>query len=553
MAQRILDTGNPILMDRPINNVNRNTFSLSHNVKTSCEIGQLVPICTLEVMPGDTFHITTEALIRYQALISPVMHAQNARTEWFFVPYRLLWQNWENFISPPTGQVVPPAMPFFPTGSLGLPEGGPGTPNIIQVGSLDDYLGCVPGLQNPQICAFFHAAYQKIFTDWYMDEDLGDAAPVGQNTAPYLSDGENFSGPDFPYNWSVLQLRNYDRDYFTSAKPWTQKGPAVVIPITSSISAAPVDFDGNIQKGILTSGDPLLSTGANVRLNPDSSGASHGQVEFSNSSGTLEPGSFEIPAAQISADNFQQMMGTIEQLRQCEALQKFLEADSRGGTRYAEVLKQHFGVYSSDARLQRPEYLGGTNQPIVISEVLNTTGTDTAPQGQMAGHGISAAAHNQGIHYYAEEHGVIMGLMSVLPKTGYYQGYEKRFFRQSRLDFPWPEFAELGEQPILNQELFYTFSPTDSETFGYVPMYAEWRTKLNQVSGTFRTSLDFWHMDRKFTSLPSLSSDFIACSYPFNNLNRIFATLDETGHILAHWFHKISVERKLPRYVRPSI
>ncbi|AKI26898.1 major capsid protein VP1 [Microviridae Fen2266_11] len=552
-AQRILDTGNKIAIERPISHVEANAFDLSHDVKLSTDLGYLTPACVMEVLPGDQFHITTECLTRLQALISPVMHRMNQRSEWFFVPTRLLWANWEDFISPQVEGSTPPAMPYFAN-----------VPNYI--GNLGDYLGLPayantdPDFQNlTKVCALPHYAVSKIISDWYTDEDLVSEGP------PFFQaeDGDNSD------HWGVLNavsVRNKDRDYFTSAKPWAQKGPAVTIPVGSAGTFPNVGINGpsspinTVLKATDNNGFAVFPA---EQVFVAATVQDHNYASLGLTSDDVDANAMIDPAASgwtadTSALDLSGLGGTIEELRTAEALQKFLEADSRGGTRYIESMEQHWGVYSSDARLQRAEYIGSTFQPIVISEVLNTTGTSTAPQGAMAGHGIAVTHVNEPMHYRAEEHGYLICIASVIPVSGYYQGQPKMFNRFDRLDFPWPEFANLGEQPILNKEIYFQgdgVGPSgaqDDDTFGYLPRYTEMRMQGNRVAGDFRTTLDYWHLAYKFSELPALTQDFILSNYE-DNLERIFATLDTTDHILMHWFHKIKCWRKLPRLVRPSI
>lgn len=552
-SQRIIETGNPILLPHYTPSIQRSFFNLNHDVKLSGEMGYLMPGCVMEAMPGDTFHIQSEALIRCQALISPVMGRLNYRIEWFFVPYRLLWQNWENFISPINEATPAPVCPNIPSNAV--------TPALMDI---NDYLGMPVGQgAMPQFNPFFHAAYAKLVSDWYADLDLSSGSPTSPNVpggwwTPQgfpLVDGNNIAnvtglcGAQPGSTGGGVALRNFDRDYFTSCKPWTQKGPVVTLPLATgnaTVTATPIASQSGAwyQTGTTTNaiaGTPTIAGSLGIATLTDSSG----NHLYYDPKGTL----------QVSAANLNAVAGTIAQLRQAEALQKFLEADSRGGTRYIEFLRNHFGVTNGDQRLWRAEYLGSSKQPIVISEVLNTTGTTTAPQGALAGHGIAVNPPDAPVHYTCGDYGVVMGICSIIPQSGYFQGLHRAFNRgTSRFDWPFPEFAHLGEQAILNQELYYTYgAAANTQTFGYLPQYAEWRMQYNRSCGTFRSSLNYWGIDRDFNSLPTLTNNFITVDTVANNLNRIFATLDQTGHWLIHCFHKISVERALPKYVDPNI
>lgn len=531
MAQRILETGSPILNERPSVNVPSNTFNLSHDVKLSHNIGTLVPGCVLECLPGDSFTIDTECLLRMQPMIAPVMHRMNVRSEWFYVPYRLLWDNWENFISPPHPNSVTPAVPTFQ-----VPD--------VKSGDLANYLGLPIGSSPLLVSALPFAAYQRICFDWYMDEDIS-VYKGGVDKFRKLGDGDN---TNLTPECSLLRNRNWDRDYFTSAKPWAQKGNSVVIPFHGPVPVTPV-----AGSSIQFSSDTVSNIPASTGIVTVNSITGVGQTTPIKA-GATGSGHFTNPAYEITNSNLVASAGTIQELRNAEALQKFLEADARGGTQYIESLKQHWDVVSPDSRLQRCEYIGSTKQPISVSEVLNTTGTADAPQGSMAGHGVSVTRNDGKMHCYCHDHGILMCITSVLPVTGYYQGISKMWTRTSRFDYPWPEFAHMGEQPIKNIELFWSNnSATDNATFGYVPRYSEYRLQGNRVAGDFATMLDFWHLARKFTSTPALNEAFLNC-IPDAAMDRIFAVTDPTvHHLLAHWFHKITVHRKLPRLVTPSI
>jgi hypothetical protein len=520
--QRIMSTGQKQLAERPVLGVPSNTFDLSHSSKLSINFGTLYPATILEVLPGDSFHITPEYMARFQALISPAFHKFTLRSETFFVPNRILWPNWEKFISPEVKGTIPPACPVIDL--YGVP---------IPANSLPNYLGLpVCPVPPTDASALPFAAYQKVCNDWYRDEDL-----TPEYFTP-LIDGVQVGAPNG--DLQILRNRNWDLDYFTTAKPWPQKGDDVIIPISNG-NGLPISVVNNANAQIFRdTGTGAISGGAAVSTQAGTGFLSDGaHLNYIDPNGTLG----------ISQSDILANAGTIEELRRAVAIQKFLEADARGGTRYVETLKQHFGVYSSDQRMQRPEYIGSTSQPISISEVVQTSETASTPQGTMAGHGVSMGRHDS-FHYTAEEHGFLITMVSVLPATGYYQGVPKMFVRPTRLDYAWPEYAELGEQAILNEEVF--FDPaTAKQPFGYVPRYNEYRTQINRVSGTFATSLDFWHDDRKFSSTPALNSSFIQCVAD-PSVQRIFAT--STGQqILIYGAFTIHVNRKLPRVVLPSI
>jgi hypothetical protein len=323
----------------------------------------------------------------------------------------------------------------------------------------------------------------------------------------------------------VIRNRAWEHDYFTSALPFAQKGAAVDIPL------------GVIDQNVLVKSNSaanqvLTSTPTNQNIQSET--------------GVFTPFPNTLFAA---TEGIELEPTTINDLRRAFKLQEWLEKNARGGTRYVESILAHFGVRSSDARLQRPEYITGSKSPIVISEVLNTTGIDgELPQGNMAGHGISVAGGNDGT-YYCEEHGYIIGIMSILPKPSYSQGIPKHFLKAHPLDYYWPSFANIGEQPIENQEL-YAYTANAQDTFGYTPRYAEYKYLQNRIAGDFRTTLNYWTLSREFATQPALNQQFIECNP--EDTDRIFAVQDGTDPIYVQVVNKIYARRKMPVYGTPT-
>jgi len=501
--------------------VGSNVFDLSHDVKMSFKMGGLYPTCVMECVPGDKVKIGTETMLRFAPLIAPVMHKVNVTTHYFFVPNRILWPNWEQWI---TGnlEVQAPFM-YYIAGTTGIP-----------VKSLGDYLGLptqmvdnnarVPN-PNAQVCSPFPiAAYNKIYNEYYRDQNLQTELP------DTLIDGRN-EGYEV-ISRSNVQTRAWQHDYFTSCLPWAQKGDAVTIPI----GEVDISFRNDV------GGTVFRQLNGTAFTNQDSLGHSDagGQPRQGSTTGT-----------RYNIDNSSQLVGTAEaadinSLRRAFRLQEWLERNARGGTRYIESILAHFGVKSSDARLQRPEYLGGSKGKMVISEVLSTAET-TLPVGNMAGHGISVSGGNE-FRYNVEEHGWIIGLISVTPETAYQQGIHRSLIKLNRLDYFWPTFANIGEQEVKNSEL-YAQGSTTGETFGYVPRYAEYKFLNSRVAGEMRTSLDYWHLGRKFTSKPNLNGAFVSC----DPSTRIFAVEDPTvDNIYGHIFNNIKAIRKMPKYGTPN-
>ena len=499
----------------------KNVFDLTHDVKLSCDMGNLVPIMTLEAVPGDKFNLSAEALVRFAPMTAPVMHRMDVSMHYFFVPNRILWPNWEKFITDANSGIVAP----YIQSEVFQPQFQSNAPTASKFA---DYLGVPPpsnGSTNTNFSALPFAAYQAIYNEYYRDQNL--VAPVDYK----LNDGDNGTSWPRVNELATLRKRAWEHDYFTASLPFAQKGSAVDIPL-GSITLPPTRIEG-------VGGADVVSVTGTYPVDPAPS--------------VLQPGLY---TDQQSADV---EPTTINDLRRAFRLQEWLEKNARGGTRYVESILTHFGVKSSDARLQRPEYITGTKTPVVISEVLNTTGSFEAgdpasptsnPQGTMAGHGISVAS-GKGGSYYCEEHGYIIGIMSVMPKTAYQQGIPRTFLKLDTLDYFWPTFANIGEQEVQNQEL-YAYTGTGAQTFGYVPRYSEYKYMPSRVAGEFRTSLDYWHLGRIFNTQPALNQTFVECAPA--NTKRIFAVTDEnTDSLYCHVLNKVKAIRPMPKYGTPMI
>ena len=503
-------------------------FDLSHDVKMSFRMGQLIPSCILEVVPGDKFNISVQNLLRFAPLVSPVMHRIHVTTHYFFVPNRIIWPEWEDFMS---GEDV--EAPYVDYNNLD-------NPNTVGI-----YLG-LPLVSPPntvKISALPIAAYNKIFNEYYRDQNLvdeiDDSLVAGDNTAPFI-------------NWlnSSPPLRAWRHDYFTSALPFAQKGDAALLPL-GTFSNVTVELQDNLAP--LTG--PVwrqtnLDPGPNTAIR-SAGGPNQGQSQF-QTDGSI---AYYDPQSSLvaSTSDLEAEAADINTVRRAFRLQEFLEAEARGGTRYTEQILSHFGVRSSDSRLQRPEYIGGAKQNMVISEVLSTAETDnqgqSTPVGNMAGHGISVGG-SSGFNYRTEEHGYIVGIINVQPVTAYQQGVHRTWTRFSRLDYYWPEFANIGEQEIKVKELYAdTTAAEQEEIFGYIPRYSEYKYMDSRVAGEMQTSLSFWHLGRIFANKPTLSSDFINC----DPSTRIFAVEAAEDHIYAHVYNSISAIRPMPKYGIPTI
>jgi hypothetical protein len=502
------------------------TFDLSHQKKLSAKMGELVPIFVSETVPGDEFKINTAQLLRMAPMLAPIFHQITVYQHFFFVPNRLLWDNWEKFI---TG------------GENGLNNSV--WPNLncsgAIVGRLADYMGIPENINGTlNISALPFAAYGTIYNEYYRDENLITAKDYkcvdGTQPGPsHLS--QLLVGPCLKRAWQ--------HDYFTSALPWTQKGPEATIPLGSS---APINFVPSSSADYIQAVGGTWTVGNDYDLEVNSTSVDEGRLRADIGGGNRVYAQLDN-SRNLETDLSAATAATINDLRSAFRLQEWLEKNARGGSRYIESILSHFGVRSSDARLQRPEFLGGGSVPIQVSEVLQTAPASggSTPLAEMAGHGI-AVGSNSNIEYRCEEHGFIIGIMSVMPKTAYQDGIPKMFSREDRFDYFWPEFAHLGEQEVLQKEI-YADTATPDATFGYVPRYAEYKYMNDTVHGELRTTLDFWHLGRQFSSDPSLNQSFIEC----NPSDRIFAVTGQE-QLYAIINHKVMARRPMPYFGTPT-
>lgn len=505
----------------PSAEIQRSRFDRSHGLKTTFDAGQLIPVFVDEVLPGDTFTLDTTAFARLATPLKPIMDNLYLDLHFFFVPYRLVWDNWQKFMGERPDPDFDPNTLSMPVRNLNRSATQPSQFDISHYFGLP-YVAA--GATTLQVNALPFRAYNLIWNEWYRDQNLQDRRG--------FSSGD---GPDTNIGELEIAHRGKRHDYFTSCLPWPQKGDPVVVPLGDE---ALIRFSGTTGQdiGVYDESDVLGS----VRI----TGGTPANAEFNTANPPVE-------SQYLYADLETATSVSINDLRSAFQIQRLLERDARGGTRYIELILSHFGVRSDDARLQRPEYLGGGTTRININPIASTVAQETVPQANLAA--IGTAIGKAGFNKSFTEHGVIIGLASARADLTYQRGIERMWTRSTRYDFYWPALAHLGEQAVLNKEIHYQGTTDDDEVFGYQERFAEYRYKPSRITGLFNSdaddSLDVWHLAQDFETLPALNSAFIQESPP---IDRVIAVPAEPHFLCDVWFD-LKTDRPMPVYSVPGL
>lgn len=506
----------------------RSSFNRNHGIKTTFNAGWLVPIYVDEALPGDTFNCSLSMFGRLATPLHPFMDNMFVDTFFFAVPYRLVWANWERFNG---AQDNPGDSTSYLVPTQTSPVGG------YTEQSLSDYLGIPTKVAGLVHSCLWHRAYALIWNEWFRDQNLQNSIPFAKN-----------DGPDNPATISLLN-RGKRHDYFTSSLPFPQKGPAVQLPLGTRAPVIGIGSEDRIPSNVTSIGVYETGMGATFTTYPlsktiDPSVANRRlSVKMSGNPGNPE----------IYADLSSATAATINQLRQAFQIQRIYERDARGGTRYTEIIKAHFGVTSPDARLQRSEYLGGGSTPLNVNPIAQTSSTATqpSPQGNLAAMGTFSKNH-VGFTQSFTEHCLVLGLVSVRADLNYQQGLNRMFSRSTRFDFYLPALAQIGEQTVLNKEIYAKADANDNLAFGYQERYGEYRYKPSLITGQMRsnatTPLDTWHLAQNFSALPALNNTFIQENPP---VARVIAVPSEP-HILFDGHFTLKCARPMPVYGVPG-
>ena len=546
---------NPTRLD-----LNRSRFDRSSSVKLSFNVGDVIPFYVDEVLPGDSFQIRTSKVVRMQTLLTPLMDNIYLDTYFFFVPNRLTWEHWKQFNGENTESAWIPQTEYQ-VPQLTAPAAG------WSVGTIADYMGIPTGVKNLSVNALPFRAYALIMNEWFRDQNLtdplnipvDDATVQGVNTGTYVSD---VAKGGLPFKASKYH------DYFTSCLPAPQKGPDVTINTAQLGNAPVVPMDKPVPKDLLNypynvyipRGNSDFEAGYHAgSVHRNAFGGAYWLADTGNSDldSTIDNGVAGYPANLWAKFDNTVSVATINELRTAFQIQKLYERDARGGTRYIEILKSHFGVTSPDARLQRPEYLGGNRVPININQVIqqSSTAEGTTPLGDTAAYSLTTDVHGDFMKSFVE-HGFVIGVMVARYDHTYQQGIERFWSRKSRFDYYWPVLANIGEQAVLNKEIYAQGTAQDNEVFGYQEAWADYRYKPNRVAGEMRSayaqSLDVWHLGDDYSQLPKLSDSWIREDKA--NVNRVIAVSDQNANqLFADIYIQNRTTRPMPLYSIPGL
>lgn len=516
----------------PTAQIPRSKFNRSHGLKTTFDSGYLVPIFVDEVLPGDTFSMDCTLFARVATLISPIMDNMYMDTFWFFVPERLLFEHFQAMCGEQDNPTDSTDY-LFPT--IKSPTG-----TGFEVGSIADYFGLPTGIPNLEVRAEPFRAYNLIYNEWFRDENLQESLPFTK------ADSDNYS------NYKLVR-RGKRHDYFTSALPWPQKGPGVELAFGGNAPIygnAPLAFEAPGTTRVGTLGKMSGNSNAQLMVRNSDNTATNYWTDVTNGSAI----SLSSTVSSGYADLSDVTAFTINQFREAFQIQRWYERAARGGTRYTEIIRSFFGVVSPDARLQRPEYLGGSSNRIDVNVIPQTSGTtDVSPQANLSAFAVGTNGRGNGFSKSFTEHGWIIGLVNVRADLTYQQGVNRMWTRSTKFDMYWPTFAFLGEQAVLNKEIYAQGNTDDDGVFGYQERYAEYRYAPSQVTGKFRStyaqSLDSWHLAQKFDNLPKLSPEFIVDNPP---IDRVVAVPSEPQFLLDCWFN-LNCVRPMPVYGVPGL
>lgn len=540
-------------------------FNLSHDVLLTTDFGKIIPIYLEDVVPGDRFKVSTEMAIKMLPTLAPIATGIEVRVDYFFVPNRLLWNDWEDFITGGTDGTVLPVAPTINGYTIGTRD--------TKIGSLWDYFGLPPTIPVNErgnfqeltmqkslmhdVSALPFRAYDFIWNEYYRDENLQDELVWSKNSG--IDDTTPLS----------LQYRGLKKDYFTSALPWAQRGPQVEIPLSGSAPVHRIDEEsvgiGQINHSHIFSTDrgqeivedpkfyknPANATQATIQgLASDDTYATlrHNHSLTSDTIADAIDDHFEADLSESSAIS-------INELRRLNAVQRWLEKNARAGSRYVEQILSHFGVHTPDYRIDRPEYLGGNKSVIGMTEVLQTSESNESPQGNRAGVGFGASL-NKSRRFYVQEHGWIIGLMSIIPQRNIYcDGVERKWMRSDKFDYYFPSFQYLGEQAIKKSELFaYGLQSEDNGDFGYTPRYAEYRYHPSGLRGAMRSNMAYWHLGRIFNTAPNLNGQFINSHSALDQYDRIFPTDEQLGdRFIVTMRNHVFARRPMSKNPNPSL